>query len=202
MPSDNLSIGLQQQIRLAERSQIKGHRPAVLWFTGLSGSGKSTIADAVEYRLNQEFHAHTYLLDGDLIRTGINKDLDFSLEGRRENIRRIAEIARLFYDAGLIVLTAFISPLRADRDAARALIPDGGFFEIYVNAPLEVCEQRDVKGLYGKARRGLIAEFTGITSPYEEPLQPELVLDTANSTISSSVDRVIAELRNKNRLGS
>lgn len=202
MPSDNLSIGLQQQIHLAERSQIKGHRPAVLWFTGLSGSGKSTIADAVEYRLNQKLHVHTYLLDGDLIRKGINKDLDFSLEGRRENIRRIAEIARLFYDAGLIVLTAFISPLRADRDLARALIPAGGFFEIFVKCPLEVCEQRDVKGLYGKARRGLIAEFTGITSPYEEPEHPELVLETANSTIQASADRVIAELRNKKRLGS
>lgn len=172
-----------------------GHAPAVLWFTGLSGSGKSTLADAVEQRLCEEFRAHTYLLDGDIIRTGLNKDLDFSDAGRKENIRRIGEVARLFYDAGLLVLTTFISPFRADRDAVRSLLPEGGFVEIYLDCPLAICEQRDVKGLYQKARAGQIPFFTGISSPYEPPLRPELVVNTAADSLDSCTAQVIAYLQ-------
>jgi adenylylsulfate kinase len=170
---------------------LNGHKPAVIWFTGLSGSGKSTIANAVENRLYHEFQAHTYLLDGDLIRTGLSKDLDYSDAGRRENIRRIAEVARLFYDAGLIALTTFISPFRSDRAFARSLIPDPYFIEIFVCCPLEVCEERDPKGLYRKARIGLIPNFTGIDSPYEAPENPELVLDSAAANTQNCTDIVI-----------
>ena len=178
-------------ILLHDRTQLNGHRPAVLWFTGLSGSGKSTLAGEVEKRLYHERHAHTYLLDGDVLRTGLNKDLDFSAAARSENIRRSAEVAHLFFDAGLIVLTTFISPFRADRDFARSLVPVGGFFEIFVDCPLEVCEQRDVKGLYRRARSGQIPNFTGIDSPYEEPLHPELVLDTSRASIPACAQEVI-----------
>lgn len=169
----------------------------MLWFTGLSGSGKTTLANALEYRLNREFGLHTYLLDGDVIRTGLNKDLDFSPAARSENIRRIGEVTRLFYEAGLIVLTAFISPIRADRDLVRALLPPGGFIEIYMRCPLEVCESRDVKGLYRKARAGLIREFTGIDSPYEAPENPEILLDTSLQALPECVEEVIGYLRRK-----
>ena len=182
----------------AERRGLIGHEPAVLWFTGLSGSGKSTVAEAVERRLYAEFRAHTYTLDGDVIRTGLNKDLDFSDGARTENIRRIAEVARLFYDAGLIVLTTFISPFRADRAAVRNLLPPGGFIEIYVNCPLEVCERRDVKGLYRKARQGQIPFFTGINSPYEAPEHPELSLNTAGDPLERCAGEVIAFLKQRN----
>ena len=137
---------------------------------------------SLELALNQEFLAHTYLLDGDNIREGLNRDLGFSLADRVENIRRLGEVARLFVDAGLMVLTAFISPLRADRAAARAILPAGSFIEIYVDCPLEICEQRDPKGLYQRARRGELAEFTGISSPYEPPLDPELIIHTATNS--------------------
>ena len=181
----------------ADRVALKPHRPACLWFTGLSGSGKSTIADAVEFRLNREFGAHTYLLDGDNIRSGLNSDLGFSLEDRKENIRRLGEVARLFVDAGLIVLTAFISPLRADRDQARQILQPGSFIEVYVECPLEICEQRDPKGLYRKARQGLIQEFTGITSPYEAPLNPELVLHSGEESVEQCASRVIDHLKQR-----
>jgi adenylylsulfate kinase len=175
----------------SDRSRLLGHAPIVLWFTGLSGSGKSTLASALEVRLHQDFHALTYLLDGDVVRTGLNRDLDFSAVGRKENIRRIGEVAHLFYDAGLIVLTTFISPFRADRDAVRAMLPAGGFVEIYVSCPLEVCESRDVKGLYRKARAGLIPDFTGIGSPYEPPANPELTLDSASRSHDDCVEDLV-----------
>ena len=180
-----------------ERANLKAHRPACLWFTGLSGSGKSTIANAVESRLNHEFKVHTYLLDGDNIRRGLNSDLGFSLPDRAENIRRVSEVARLFTDAGLIVLTAFISPLRADRDRARQINHPGQFFEIYVECPLKTCEQRDPKGLYKKARKEAIPDFTGVDSPYEQPLNPELVLHTAQDSVEACTQKVINYLQEK-----
>jgi adenylylsulfate kinase len=149
----------------------------------------------VEIALHQRYRAHTFLLDGDLIRTGLNKDLGFSPADRSENIRRIGEVAHLFYEAGLIVLTAFISPYRADRALARGLLPTGAFSEIYVRCPLSVCETRDVKGLYRKARQGIIPNFTGVDSPYEEPETPELVVDTAQSSIEECVQQVLEYLQ-------
>jgi adenylylsulfate kinase len=178
-----------------DRIALKGHPPAVLWFTGLSGSGKSTIANAVELELNQTYHAHTYLLDGDNIRARLNQDLGFSESDRAENIRRIGEVARLFVDAGLIVLTAFISPSIAERERVRAAIPDGLFFEIFVDCPLAVCETRDPKGLYRKARSGMIREFTGISSPYEAPIHPDLVLPTDSMDVGQCVEAVIKFLK-------
>ena len=180
-----------------ERSALKPHLPACLWFTGLSGSGKSTIANSVEKCLNQQYHAHTYLLDGDNIRSGLNADLGFSLEDRAENIRRLGEVTRLFLDAGLIVLTAFISPLRADRDRARQIIEPARFVEIYVECPLEICEQRDPKGLYKQAHLGLIKEFTGISSPYEPPQAPELILHNGDVPVETSTKMVIDYLLQK-----
>ena len=178
----------------ADRLRLNGHGAAVLWFTGLSGSGKSTLAQAVDFQLYQRYAAHTYLLDGDRLRTGLNQDLGFSPQARAENIRRAGEVARLFYDAGLITLVAFISPFRADRDRARALFPPGAFFEIYVRCPLELCEQRDPKGHYQRARAGQLPAFTGIDSPYEPPLQPELTLDTAGTPLADCVAQVLALL--------
>ena len=180
-----------------DRSAIKGHQPLVLWLTGYSGSGKSTIASALEERLMREYHAHTYLLDGDNIRTGLNAGLGFSEEDRKENIRRIGEVAKLMADAGLIVITAFISPFRADRDQVRALFPQGEFWELYVSCSLEVCMQRDPKGLYSKAVAGQIKDFTGITSPYEEPLSPELVVHTDENSVDECVDQIITKLMEK-----
>jgi len=187
----------KQSVSAAERSVIKGHGPAVLWFTGLSGSGKSTIANAVDLALNGKFQAHTYLLDGDNIRTGLNSDLGFSLKDRTENIRRIGEVAHLLSDAGLIVLTAFISPLRADRQIARDLLADRNFLEIYVNCPLEECIRRDPKGLYQKAQAGEISEFTGISSPYEPPLASELMLDTSKQSLEECVVEVVGLLQER-----
>ncbi len=186
-----------ESISSAEKNRLNGHKPAVLWFTGLSGSGKSAIANAVEYQLYHEFQAHTYLLDGDIIRTGLNKDLDYSDAGRKENIRRIAEVVRLFYDAGLIVLTTFISPFREDRAFARSLIPDYHFFEIFVRCPLVVCEARDPKGLYRKARSGLISDFTGIDSTYEDPEHSEIILESAVDSIPNCTNKVILTLQRK-----
>ena len=193
----HLPTGSSPILSGADRRRIKGHEPAVLWLTGLSGSGKTTLANAIEYRLVQEYRLHTYFLDGDIIRTGLNKDLGFSAEARSENIRRIGEVARLFYDAGLVAITAFISPFRADRAMVRALLPPGGFIEIYARCPLDVCEARDPKGLYRKARAGLVRDFTGIDSPYEEPEHPELILDTAQTDLPTCVDKVVAYLREK-----
>ena len=187
-------------VSLVDRLKIKNHQAAVIWFTGLSGSGKSTIAGQVEYVLNSQYKAHTYLLDGDNIRTGLNKDLDFSETSRAENIRRIGEVSKLFYDAGLIVLTAFISPFRADREQVRALLPEGDFLEIFVDCPLAVCENRDPKGLYRKARQGVIKDFTGLNSPYERPLNPEIILNSGSTSIEDCVQQVIRDLLEKNIL--
>jgi bifunctional enzyme CysN/CysC len=173
---------------------LKGHRPAVVWFTGLSGAGKSTIANLVEKRLHAE-GIHTYLLDGDNVRHGLNKDLGFSEADRHENIRRIAEVSRLMVDAGLVVLTSFISPFRAERAMARALLEEGEFVEVHVDTPLDVAEQRDTKGLYAKARRGELPDFTGIDSPYEAPESPEVRVDTTSTTPEDAAEQVVAFLR-------
>jgi adenylylsulfate kinase len=177
-----------------DRQRLKGHKSAILWFTGLSGSGKSTLAHALEEKLF-EMGIHTYVLDGDNIRTGLNKDLGFSAEDREENIRRIGEVAKLFVDAGIITLTAFISPYRKDRNFVRNLVDEGEFIEIYVKCPLEVCEQRDVKGLYKKARQGIIKNFTGIDDPYEEPESPEIIVETDKETVEESVNKILSFLR-------
>lgn len=179
-----------------DREKLKGHKGCVLWFTGLSGAGKSTIANTVDHKLHS-MGKHTYLLDGDNIRMGLNKNLGFSPEDRTENIRRIGEVAKLFADAGLITSTAFISPYRADRDLVRALMPAGEFIEILVEASLETCEARDPKGLYKKARAGELKGFTGIDAPYEAPEQPELVLDSNSKGIDALADEVIAYLQSK-----
>lgn len=178
------------KIGKSERACRSGQKPCVLWFTGLSGSGKSTLSDALEVRLH-EMGFLCYLLDGDNVRHGLNKDLGFSDADRVENIRRIAEVSRLFVDAGLIVLTAFISPFRADRDAARAIMGPGELVEIHIDTPLAVCESRDPKGLYRKARAGEIRNFTGIDSAYEAPEHPEIRLDTSRQSVSECVAQIV-----------
>jgi adenylylsulfate kinase len=177
-----------------KRQRRNGHKSCVLWFTGLSGSGKSTLANAVDQRL-YELGLHSYVLDGDNIRHGLNRGLGFRAEDRKENNRRVAEVAKLFVDAGVIAVTAFISPFREDREQARGLLEPGEFVEIYVKCPLEECERRDPKGLYRKAREGQIPEFTGISAPYEEPLAPELVIDSSQLSVEESVDIVIQYLK-------
>ena len=183
------------EINRDDRERQNGHRSLVIWFTGLSASGKSTLAQAVQTVLFER-NCRTYVLDGDNIRHGLNKDLGFSPEDREQNIRRIGEVAKLFSDAGVITLTAFISPYRADRDKARA-INDGSFVEVYVQCDLAVCEERDPKGLYKKARAGQIPEFTGISAPYEAPENPELVVDTGKETLEESVAKVLAYLEQR-----
>jgi len=187
----------QHTVTLRDRSAIKGHQPVVLWMTGLSGSGKSTLANALEYKLVNHYHAHTYLMDGDNIRTGLNADLGFSEEDRTENIRRVGEVAKLMYNAGLIVITAFISPFQSDRDAVRSLLKPGAFWEVFVSCPIEICLQRDPKGLYKKAMNGGISEFTGITSPYEPPVSPELIVETDQYSIDACVDQIIVRMIEK-----
>lgn len=177
----------------SEREQLGGHRARVVWLTGLSGAGKSTIANALERELHRQ-GKRTYILDGDNIRQGLNRDLGFSDADRAENIRRIAQVARLFVEAGVIVIVAFISPFRAERDAARALFGAGDFVEVFVDVPLAVAEQRDPKGLYRKARSGALPQFTGIDSPYEPPLAPELVLPTSLLTPAECVEKICAML--------
>lgn len=172
------------------RQTLNGHKSGILWLTGLSGSGKSTLANALETRLFS-MGVRSYILDGDNIRHGLNRDLGFSAEDRKENIRRIGEAAKLFIDAGVLAITAFISPFREDREMARQLVEAGEFIEVYVKCPLEQCEERDPKGLYKKARQGKIPEFTGISSPYEAPNAPELVIETDQYSIEQSVDQVI-----------
>ncbi|HZR81202.1 MAG TPA: adenylyl-sulfate kinase [Candidatus Binatia bacterium] len=176
-----------------DRQQITGHKGCTVWFTGLSGSGKSTIAVAVEKAL-WDRGVRAYILDGDNVRHGLNADLGFSPEDRTENIRRIGEVAKLFTDAGVVNLTAFISPYRSDRDRVRSIMQAGDFIEVFVDCPIEECERRDVKGLYAKARAGKIPEFTGISAPYEAPEKPELVLRTGELSEDQSVVKVIAYL--------
>ena len=177
-----------------ERERLFGHRPVTIWLTGLSGSGKSTLAYALEKRLTEEGHA-CFVLDGDNVRHGLNRDLGFSADDRRENIRRVAEVAKLMNEAGLIVITAFISPYRADRHSAKEIIGEGRFAEVFVDASLEVCEQRDTKGLYAKARAGEVKDFTGISSPYEPPEEPAVVANTADMATEKCVDVVLTHLR-------
>jgi len=184
------------RVTAATRANQKSQKPAVVWFTGLSGSGKSTIANALEQALVQRGH-HSYLLDGDNIRHGLNIDLDFSENGRNENIRRVGEVSALFVDAGLIVITAFISPFRADRNKIRERIGDAQFVEVYLSTSLEECERRDPKGLYVKARAGEIREFTGIDSPYEPPIAPQLTIDTSKQEITASIDQILRYLENR-----
>ncbi len=172
-----------------DRQLIKGHAPAVLWITGLSGSGKSTIANALECRLHQ-LGVHTYVLDGDNIRHGLNNDLGFSSTDRKENIRRIGEVARLFIDAGVVTIGAFISPFREDREFARSLVQTGEFIEIYTKCSLAECQRRDPKGFYKMAINGDIQNFTGISHPYEEPTAPELILETEHLSVDACVDRI------------
>ncbi len=183
----------QSLVSRSEREALLRHRAVTLWFTGISGSGKSTLARAVEQALVRR-RALAYVLDGDNIRQGLSANLGFSPEDRSENIRRIGEVSRLMNDAGVIVLAAFISPYRADRARVREKLPEGGFLEIFVDCPLEVCELRDVKGLYRQARAGSIAEFTGISAPYEPPLAPELRVATAEAPLEACIGQVLALL--------
>lgn len=178
----------------ARREAQNSHRGAIIWFTGLSGSGKSTLAHAVEEMLHQR-GCRTFVLDGDNVRHGLCGDLGFSSKDRQENIRRIGEVAKLFMEAGVIVLTAFISPYRADRERVRGMVAQGDFIEIYCDTPLEICESRDVKGIYKKARAGQIPEFTGISSPYEAPVTPELTVHTGTAELDDCVQQVIGEMK-------
>lgn len=183
----------ESEVTKAERQRAKRHKSAVLWFTGLSASGKSTISVALETALHQRA-IHTYRLDGDNVRFGLNKNLGFSPEDRTENIRRIGEVSKLMIDAGIMTLTAFISPYREDRQQVRELLEPGEFIEVYVKASLASCEERDPKGLYKKARSGEIKGFTGIDAPYEEPENPEIVIDTDQLDIPEAVDLIVAYL--------
>jgi adenylylsulfate kinase len=189
------------QVTRADREQVLGQKGVTVWLTGLSGSGKSTIAVGAEEALVSRGRL-AYVLDGDNIRHGLNKNLGFSPDDRTENIRRIGEVSKLFTDAGVIVFTSFISPYRADRDLVRALHEPGRFVEVHVAASVETCESRDVKGLYKKARAGEIKEFTGISAPYEAPAAPELVIETANEPVEKSVERLVTYLAEKGYLGS
>jgi len=186
----NFSIGK------AERNVIKNHDSFLLWFTGLSGSGKSTVANAVEKALVDK-GIHTYTLDGDNVRKGLNNNLSFSPEDRTENIRRIAEVAHLMVDAGLVVLAAFVSPYEKDRDGIMQIVGDENYIEIFVNTPIEECERRDVKGLYAKARAGEIQNFTGINAPFEAPTDPHIEIDTSKLTVEEAVTVIIKHIENK-----
>jgi len=186
----------QGEVSREDKEKKNGHKGAVLWFTGLSGSGKSTLSHAVENKLFQ-MDVHSTVLDGDNVRHGLCGDLGFSDVARRENIRRVGEVSKLFVDAGVVVLTAFISPFREDRQVVRKLHQDGDFIEVYCAASLEACETRDVKGLYQRARKGEIKDFTGISSPYEEPQSAEISVDTGSLTLEDCVEEVITYLQNK-----
>jgi adenylylsulfate kinase len=188
-------------ISRSDRELQNGHKSVILWFTGLSGAGKSTLAHAVEARLF-EMGCSTFVIDGDNVRHGLCGDLGFSAADRTENIRRVGEIAKLFTEAGIIVLTAFISPFRADRERVRQMVKDGEFLEIYCKADLSVCEDRDVKGLYKKARAGEIPEFTGISSPYEAPESAEIEVETGSKPLEECVDFVISALKQRNIINS
>jgi adenylylsulfate kinase len=186
----------QGAVNRDDREKLNGHKGATVWLTGLSGSGKSTIAVDLEKRLCER-GVRTYILDGDNIRHGLNKNLGFSPDDRTENIRRIGEVAKLFTDAGLVAITAFISPYRADRDQVRALMKPGDFVEIFVDCPVDVCEQRDVKGLYKKARAGEIKEFTGISAPYEAPANAELTIKSHELSVDAAVVKILDHLASK-----
>ncbi|WP_417566199.1 adenylyl-sulfate kinase [Marinobacter sp.] len=190
--ADNI-VWHDHKITRAERSVNKNQKPCLLWFTGLSGSGKSTIANALDVALHKRGY-HTFLLDGDNVRHGLCKDLGFSDDDREENIRRVGEVCKLFADAGLIVMSAFISPFTSDRRLVRKLFPAGEFIEVYMDTPLATCEERDPKGLYQKARSGEITHFTGIDSPYEVPAHPEIRLDTSRHTVEECVESLVAYL--------
>ncbi len=192
-PKSSNTVWHHATVTRQRRAELNRHRSLLLWFTGLSGSGKSTLAHSVEEKLYQK-GCHTFVLDGDNVRHGLCGDLGFSNEDRVENIRRISEMGKLFIEAGTIVMTAFISPFRTDREKVRNLIRKEDFIEIYCQCPVSVCEERDVKGLYRRAKKGEIKEFTGISSPYEEPTHPELVINTAAQTIDESVDQILKYL--------
>lgn len=183
-------------INRQQREVLNGHKGVILWFTGLSGAGKSTLAHAVEERL-YELACRTFVLDGDNVRHGLCVDLGFSDQDRRENVRRVAEVAKLMLESGMITLAAFISPFRAEREYARNLMPSGDFIEIHCSCELKICEQRDVKGLYKKARQGLIECFTGISSPYEPPERPELIIDTGSLGLAECVEMVMGLLKRR-----
>ena len=187
------------QVTRLQREQLNGHKSFMLWLTGLSGAGKSTLAHRIEEMLFER-RCRTYVLDGDNVRHGLCRDLGFSSADRHENIRRIGEMGKLMADAGVIVITAFISPFRADRNRIRGLMDEGDFIEVYCDAALEVCEGRDAKGLYKKARQGEIREFTGISSPYEPPISPELTVPTGLESLDACAGQVIAYLQQKNKL--
>jgi adenylylsulfate kinase len=193
---DNNIVWHQATVTRERREKMNRHRAKLLWFTGLSGSGKSTLAHALEEELHQR-RCRTYVFDGDNVRHGLCRDLGFSNEDRTENIRRIGEMAKLFVEAGVITLTAFISPIREDRERARGLFSHGDFFEVYVSCPVEVCESRDVKGLYKRAREGEIKHFTGISAPYEEPVRPEITIQTQERTVEDCVDELIMALEQR-----
>ena len=184
------------QVGRIDRNSMKGHTSFVVWFTGLSGSGKSTLANMVEQKLYEE-GIHTFSLDGDNVRGGLNNNLGFSREDRQENLRRIAEVAKLFVDSGSVVIASFISPLQSDRAFVKDIIGNQDFIEVFVNTPLEVCEQRDVKGLYKKARAGEIKNFTGIDAPYESPREPAIEVKTAQEEAEQATQRIVAYLKNK-----
>jgi adenylylsulfate kinase len=193
---ENFIITHEGIITREDRQTLNGHRSAIVWFTGLSGSGKSTLAT----RLEEMFFKRglkTYILDGDNIRVGLNRDLGFTAKDREENIRRIGEVAKLFVDAGIIVITAFISPYKKDREFVRSLVGENEFIEIYVKCPLEICGQRDVKGLYEKAKQGMIKNFTGIDDVYEEPDDPEIVLETNKMGVDEGVRTIVSYLEGK-----
>lgn len=196
MPHSNNLIPQGYRIKKADRQQLNKHTSCIVWFTGLSGSGKSTLANGVEQKLFGN-GIHTYVLDGDNIRNGLNSNVDFSDAGRSENIRRIGEVSKLFVDAGVVVLAAFISPFRTDRDQVRKLVSSEEFIEIFVDCPLEICEQRDIKGLYKKARKGEIPDFTGISSPFEPPLNAELVINTNDITENDAVNMITTYIMKK-----
>ena len=184
------------RVTKAERRELNNHKSCVVWFTGLPSSGKSTIAGEVEHQLYTR-GVRTYLLGGDNVRHGLNSNLGFSPEDREENIRRIGEVAKLFVDAGMITFVAFISPYRKDRERARSILEDGEFIEVYVKCPVDICEQRDPKGQYQKAKKGEIKEFTGISAPYEEPLEPEIVLETDRLAVEESAQKIIDYLEKR-----
>jgi adenylylsulfate kinase len=190
MTGDNMQ---EARIGRETREKQNGHRSVILWFTGLSGAGKTTLAYAVEERLHK-MGCRSYVIDGDIMRTGLCRDLDFSIEGRNENIRRVGEVAKVMVDAGIIAVTAFISPLRNQRRGVRALVEPGDFIEVFCRCPLPVCEKRDPKGLYRRARAGQIPDFTGISSPYEDPERPELALDTAKLEVKECVNMIVTLL--------